>query len=208
MLGMSEIIYVLTNPVMPDLIKIGRTINLEERLRSLSSHTGVPVPFEVYFACTVADANKVEKSVHDAFGDHRVNQRREFFRLNPERVISVLQLVALEDVTPAADIVNDAEEQKSLDKERSRRSNFKFSSANVPVGSVLTFVRDEGITATVLDDRNVEVEGVVTSLSQSALNILTTNFGKTWTTVRGPDYWVYENETLSERRLRLEDESE
>ena len=123
---MSEIIYVLTNPVMPDLIKIGRTINLEERLRSLSSHTGVPVPFEVYFACTVADANKVEKSVHDAFGDHRVNQRREFFRLNPERVISVLQLVALEDVTPSSDIVNDAEEQKSLDKERSRRSNFKF----------------------------------------------------------------------------------
>ena len=205
---MSEIIYVLTNPVMPDLIKIGRTINLEERLRSLSSHTGVPVPFEVYFACTVADANKVEKSVHDAFGDHRVNQRREFFRLNPERVISVLQLVALEDVTPAADIVNDAEEQKSLDKERSRRSNFKFSSANVPVGSVLTFVRDEGITATVLDDRNVEVEGMVTSLSQSALNILTTKFGKTWTQARGPDYWVYENETLSERRLRLEDESE
>ena len=73
---------------------------------------------------------------------------------------------------------------------------------------MLTFVRDEDITAIVLDDRNVEVDGVVTSLSQSALNILTTKFGKAWTKVRGPDYWVYENETLSERRLRLEDEGE
>ncbi len=205
---MSEVIYVLTNPVMPDLIKIGRTTNLEERLRSLSSHTGVPIPFEVYFACTVADATKVEKSVHDAFGDHRINQRREFFRINPERVISVLQLVAINDVTPSVDIVEDAEEQKSLDTERSRRSKFRFSSADVPLGASLTFVRDETIVATVVDDKNVEINGVTTSLSQSALGILTKRFGKTWSTVRGPDYWVYESETLSERRLRLEEEND
>ncbi|MDB2668780.1 GIY-YIG nuclease family protein [Alphaproteobacteria bacterium] len=43
---MSEFVYILTNPTIPDLVKIGRTTNLEERLRSLSSHTGVPVPFE------------------------------------------------------------------------------------------------------------------------------------------------------------------
>ena len=48
---MAEIVYLLTNPVMPDLVKIGRTTNLEERLRSLSTHSGVPVPFEVFYAC-------------------------------------------------------------------------------------------------------------------------------------------------------------
>ena len=116
--------------------------------------------------------------------------------------------MAIDDVTPSADIVEDAEEQKSLDKERSRRSNFKFSSANVPVGASLTFVRDETIVATVVDDKNVEINGLTTSLSQSALDILTKRFGKTWSTVRGPDYWVYENETLSERRLRLEEEND
>lgn len=203
---MSEIIYILTNPVIPDLIKIGRTINLEERVRSLSSHSGVPVPFEVYYACVVSNSIKVEKHLHDGFGDHRVNPKREFFRINPERVLSILKLVALEDVTPNNDYVENKEEQQSLNKERSRRSNFTFSSVEISVGSVLHFVRDENITVKVVDDRNVEFEGEITSLTQSSLKLLNRDHGWNSTSVTGPRYWVYENETLSERRLRLENE--
>jgi hypothetical protein len=55
---MSEIVYLLTNPVMDGLVKIGRTANLEDRVRSLSVHSGVPVPFEVFYACRVNDANR------------------------------------------------------------------------------------------------------------------------------------------------------
>ena len=44
---MTEIIYILTNPWLPDLVKIGRTTNLEERMISLTSHSGTPVPFNV-----------------------------------------------------------------------------------------------------------------------------------------------------------------
>ena len=102
---MSEIVYILTNPVIPDLVKVGRTTNLEERVRSLSSHSGVPVPFEVYYACVVNDSSKVEKHIHDGFGDHRVNPRREFFRINPERVLSFLKLFYIENVTPSSDYV-------------------------------------------------------------------------------------------------------
>ena len=203
---MSGFIYVLTNPTIPDLVKIGRTTNLEERVRSLSSDSGVPVPFEVYYSCEVSDPHKVEKHLHDGFGDHRVNPKREFFRINPERVVSILKLVEIRDVTPPNDLVEDEEERTSLNRERSRRSPFTFSSVDIPIGSVLHFVRDEKITVKVIDDKNVEYEGEVTSLSKLSLDILTQQYGWNSTTITGPRYWIYENETLSERRLRMESE--
>ena len=208
MLGaMAEIIYVLTNPVIPDLVKIGITTNLEERVRSLSSHSGVPVPFEVYYACKVSDAKKAEKHIHDGFGDHRVNPKREFFRINPERVVAILRLVEVEDVTPDKDFVEDQVEQQSLDKERRRpKARFKFSLADVPLGAVLSFVRDKNIKATVVDDRHVDFEGEVTTLSRASLTLLNRDFGVNWTTVQGPAFWFYQDEILSERRARVEQE--
>jgi hypothetical protein len=104
------------------------------------------------------------------------------------------------------DFVEDQDEQQSLNKERGRRSNFTFSSVGIPVGSILHFVRDENVTVKVVDDRNVEFEGEITSLSQSSLTILNRDYGWNSRSAQGPQYWVYENETLSERRVRLETE--
>ena len=201
---MAEIVYLLTNPVMPDLVKIGRTTNLEERLRSLSTHSGVPVPFEVFYACEVADSVKVERQIHEGFGDHRINPKREFFRINPERILAILKLVELRDVTPSEDVVEDRVEQDSLNRERNRRENFKFSLLGLKAGSVLTFLRDESIQATVIDDRRISFEGKETSLSSSALEILRTRYGYRAKTIAGPQYWCFEGKTLSEIRLSLE----
>jgi hypothetical protein len=67
---MNEIIYVLTNETMPGYVKIGKTnTNLEQRVRELSASTSVPLPFTVFYACTVKDAHFVEHQLHDAF-DH------------------------------------------------------------------------------------------------------------------------------------------
>ena len=205
---MSEIVYLLTNPVMPDLVKIGRTTNLEERLRSLSTHSGVPVPFEVFYACEVSDSAKVERQIHEGFGDHRINPKREFFRINPERILAILKLVELRDVTPVDDVVEDRVEQDSLNRERNRRENFRFSILGLKAGSVLTFLRDESIQATVIDDRRISFEGKETSLSSSALEILRTRYGYRAKTIAGPQYWRHEGKTLSEMRQSLEDGAE
>jgi len=203
---MNGIIYLLTNPSIPDLVKIGRTKNLEERMRSLSSHSGVPVPFECFYACEVADAVEVEKRVHDAFADHRVNPKREYFRINPERVMSILELLEIrEDVTPSDDVVEDQSDQDALDRERKIRSRFKFSMVGVPHGSILTFARDETITATVLDNTQVEFEGEATSLTGSAIGVLRRTHPECGAR-NGSMYWVFEGETLWERRLRMENE--
>ncbi len=52
------IVYLLTNPVMPGLVKIGMTAqeDIDKRMKELYT-TGVPVPFEYKFA------RKVKKSI-------------------------------------------------------------------------------------------------------------------------------------------------
>jgi len=201
---MSEIVYLLTNPSIPDLVKVGRTSNLESRIRSLSSPSGVAVPFECYHASEVLDSQEVEKRIHDAFGDHRVNPKREFFRIHPERVLSILKLVEVRDVTPSEDIVEDQGERDTLNRERAIRSRFNFTMVGIPHGSTLSFCKDESETATVVDDRMIEFEGEVQSLSKAASTILLRENPERNPRVQGPWYWTFEGERLTERRLRME----
>jgi len=201
---MSNIVYVLTNPSIPDIVKIGMTTDLTTRMRSLYN-SSVPVPFECYFACTVKDMSFVEKQLHDGFDDFRVNPKREFFRVDPERVVSILKMVMIEDVTPKEDIVEDEIDQRSLDKEKKVRGRFNFDMINVPVGSILTFVKDPTITSVVIDKHKIEFEDEINSLSSSTLKIVH-RMGYTWKQVSGPTYWMYEGETLNERRSRMEQE--
>ena len=168
---MSNIVYVLTNPSIPDIVKIGMTTDLTTRMRSLYN-SSVPVPFECYFACTVNDMSFVEKQLHDGFDDFRVNPKREFFRIDPERVVSILKMVMIEDVTPKEDIVDDEIDQRSLDKEKKVRGRFNFDMINVPVGSILTFVKDPTITSVVIDKHKIEFEDEIHSLSSSTLKIV------------------------------------
>ncbi len=82
---MAEIVYVLTNEVMPGLVKIGLTNeSVEVRLTQLSAHTGVPLACECYFAAQVKNGAKLEKTLHQLCSEQRVNPRREFFRIDPE----------------------------------------------------------------------------------------------------------------------------
>lgn len=78
---MNEIIYILTNEAMPGYVKIGFTNgSLNDRLRQLD-RTGVPLPFEVYYACEVKNARNDEQWLHAIFSDRRVRDSREFFKI-------------------------------------------------------------------------------------------------------------------------------
>jgi hypothetical protein len=58
---MTGIIYILTNEAMPGYIKIGKTGDLGTRVKDLSRATGVPLPFEVFYAAEVDDVDFVER---------------------------------------------------------------------------------------------------------------------------------------------------
>lgn len=195
-------IYILINESMPGYVKIGKTNTLEQRIRSLDT-TGVPLPFECFYACKVKDAPFVERQLLDAFMDRRVRSSREFFEIAPERAVAILKLVEIEDVTPKKDFVESQEDQKAINKAKKRREMFNFKMVDIPVGSILTFTRDPNIVCTVVNNRKVKFEGKVVSLSVAADKALR-RIGIEWKSVQGPAYWMYEGEILDERRSKIE----
>ena len=75
-------IYVLTNPSMPGLVKIGKTErDPEDRIEELSAATGVPTPFNLAYKAYVSSCSLGESLVHDLLSQrgYRVSDNREFF---------------------------------------------------------------------------------------------------------------------------------
>jgi hypothetical protein len=195
---MAQIIYILTNEAMPGYIKIGFTTGtLAERLRQLD-RTGVPLPFEVYYACEVEKAHEDERWLHSIFSDRRVRDSREFFKMDPEKAVIALRRIQMREITPPTTTATVAEE-KEIEKKKKMRSRFDFVKYGIPIGSEIYFSRDESIKAKVLSGNAIELNGKKTSLSPSAQKLLGYK-----NPVAGTLYWMYEEETLDERRRRMD----
>lgn len=202
---MPNIIYILTNEAMPGLVKIGFTQDLTQRLRDLSSSSGIPLPFECHYAAEVPDHVKVENLLHQLFSDQRVNPRREFFRISPEKAVLALQIGGFKDVTPGEDVAEDAQEKAAVEKVRARRERINLAQIGIMPGTLLTFSRDEARMSMVLEGNKVNLDGEVMSLSAAALKVLK-QMGYQTPAASGSEYWMFEGELLDERRRRLEAE--
>ncbi len=207
---MRELVYILTNPALSGLVKIGKTTkNLEERIKELSN-TSVPEKFKCYYCHEVKDCNAVEKKLHYIFdiflpGEEevqyqvRVNSKKEFFQVDPAKVKAVLELFPGKEYKIGKSIVGSSGQRKE-----SMRKPFTFSMVSIRMGSKLTFLKDETKTAKVISDREIKFGRASGRLSPITLALLKKRFGYKGTSVRGPDYWVFQGETLTARRERME----
>ncbi|GAA1915757.1 GIY-YIG nuclease family protein [Streptantibioticus ferralitis] len=90
-------VYVMSNPAMPDMVKIGFTTLLPEaRAKKLSDHSGVPLPFEVRFRALTMRWPAVERLVHRRLDGQRVSPRREFFTTSIESAVETVRECVLE----------------------------------------------------------------------------------------------------------------
>lgn len=85
-------IYILRNPTMDNnIFKIGLTRNnVNERVAQLSK-TSVPDKFYKSQEWNVKDCLKAEKEIHNRLNDYRVDPRREFFKIDYDKAISVIK---------------------------------------------------------------------------------------------------------------------
>ena len=194
------IVYVLINEAFDGYLKIGKTINLEQRLKQLDN-TSVPLPFRCVYAVKVPDMDAIERLAHGAFADHRTRSNREFFEVDPSRVISALKMTGGMEVTPKDDIAADEEGLEALKKPAKRRA-FTLYQAGLKDGDELSYSKDENIKAIVIDAKKVMFEGQEESLSSSALKLLHRD-GYNWQQANGWTYWTYEDETIAERLNKM-----
>lgn len=198
---LSKIVYVLTNPAMPGLVKIGKTTQpeVEERMKQLYG-SGVPVPFDCAFACQVKDAAEVEKALHLAFGGNRINPNREFFKIEPERIIAVLKLLQVDDITTQIEhtIESDvpaADKESSEILKKSRRPRMNFHELSILNGSELISTEDPATIAIVVDERKVQFNGAVGSLTSATRKVLglPDNYA-----LQPSPYWTFNGKNLKD----------
>ncbi len=209
---MAEIVYVLTNEAMPNIVKIGCTQgDLATRVRSLWQ-TGVPFPFEVFYACEVENCKFVEKQMHDAFSDHRLTKSREFFWIAPERVKAALLIGAITEIKIGDEIFENlpettetASEIKAEVETAKHKSKFKFWMIGMNPGTVLQLEKDNSITCKTVDENNkVEYLGEVLSISAAALRAIH-SLGHKWESAQGPWEWTYKGKRLDDIRREIEE---
>lgn len=209
----TEIVYVLRNPAMPSYVKIGKTGNLQQRMKELDN-TSVPIPFECIYAALVEKRRTWEKVLHEVFSEYRVNQRREFFTSESVviKAIRILKAAQIENVTPNVLVVADPEEENSVleGQERvasneNRRAKFDFAMVGIPDDARLTFLQDDEVVCTVIQQQPARVNFCEKELSLSMAAAKALGRGSS-AGLRGPAYWKYEDELLSDRRERMESE--
>ena len=195
------IVYLLTNPVMPGLVKIGMTTqeDIDKRMKELYT-TGVPVPFECQFACKVkkTDCAEGEQALHTAFAREGINATREFFRIQVEQAKAIRELFLRTDVTEEVsdEIENDLtdDDKAATVKAQIHRPALNFYEMGMQKGDVLVWKDDPSIIVTIISERKISYEGVETSISSLSAQLK----GYKSKHIAPGAHWLYKDKLLSD----------
>lgn len=87
-------VYILSNPSIPNIYKIGYTGKRpEERAKQISSATGVPTPYKVEFAFKCHDGESAEREIHKALAYCRVTANKEHFALPLDEAKEIVEQI-------------------------------------------------------------------------------------------------------------------
>ncbi|BDP44654.1 hypothetical protein DAETH_46230 (plasmid) [Deinococcus aetherius] len=128
--------YVLLNPSMPGLVKVGLTMrDAAERARELAGATGVPTDFLIAYEANFEDVHGAEQHMHASLAPFRVNQGREFFRVPPTFAIDTLLELRLQGLYGATSFHTDpvkraADEQVKFQGQHKARELYEQGQAH------------------------------------------------------------------------------
>ena len=216
----TGVIYILTNPSFPDYVKIGYATDIEKRLKQLNRSECIPFAFRVYATYDVSTPLQ-DKELHGLID--RLNpelraidtfdgktRTKEFYAMTKEDAYALLESIAklsgtmdkLQRLTPEGHEVVDEEVAAEIQEEaKERKAPFSFARCGIPAGTEIALSGHPEVVATVKDDRQIEYQGEVYSLSSLAQKILQTRYP-----LQGPVHWLYQGKKLSDIRREREAE--
>lgn len=191
-------IYIMTNPALHDMVKIGYATDVEARRKQLST-TALPYEYEVYATYETPgklEDKKLHKLIDNLNPDLRVTKNREFFVMSPEEAYGLLEAIAT--ISGSLDKLECKYMQMSggtkpippIDKRKKPAIN--FSKCGIPVGAELVFIDNPAVKVTVESDRKVLYNSEITSLSAVAGQL------KGVEHIQGSAYFTYNGKLITE----------
>jgi hypothetical protein len=90
----DQSVYILENPSMPGILKIGYTKgDPNDRADQLSKATGVPTPYKVVYSHNCFNGERIERATHKQLKKKRVNKDREFFNITIEEAKKIIEKI-------------------------------------------------------------------------------------------------------------------
>ena len=182
-------IYIMTNPALKDMVKIGFATDVEARRKQLST-TALPYEYEIYAAYETSgnlEDKKLHKMIDNLNPDLRVSSNREFFMMTPEEAYELLEAIAT--ISGTKDKLKRTHIPPAK-KQRVRKPPVNFAKCGIPIGAQLVFTEDPSIVVTVVSERKVKYNNVITSMSAISDSI------KGYSS-SGPQFFTYSGETVS-----------
>lgn len=161
-------VYVLINPSMEGLIKIGKTTkDPKERAREISASTGVATPFIVAYFRKFRNCHEAEKTVHRHFEKKgvRYNLTREFFVIQPNEAIDVILSLSDDESNDLSLTLNEYENISSIDidekfdadyyfnygKEQFEKKNYDFALSLLKLASDMNHIQADRIIGEIFE---------------------------------------------------------
>lgn len=221
-------VYIFTNPCLDGWVKIGKTErnDINARLNELNAPPNIPLSFRCYATYEVENPFEIEQRIHSIIDriDNSLHAReqlnngrtreREFFKISPETAYGIFKDIAalrgdsdkLRLTTPTLD----QSQEQEIAESRTKRSNNSFKLLRINIGEEVSFLYDDTIVATVIDNKNkLNLDGVIYSVTGLAKKILFEKFN--WAEnlhVNGWRFFTKDGVSLSDLRDQIENEEE
>lgn len=182
------VLYIMTSSI-DGVIKIGKTRKdqYEERMRKLEIDGYRTLAMHKYFASYVSDFDEKEILIHKIFDKSQLGSS-ELFALDKDLVKELIINFEGEQIYPKID-------NKPTPNPPTKKSNLTFSLIDIPIGSELTWYKDDTIKVITQDDKNkVKYKNEIYSISTLAAKLLNLE------TAQGGMYFKYNGNLLTDIR--------